>query len=85
MIKYMHSIPGIEDPLMEDGTTAFSMALAKGHCDLITEFMRFNRTRDVTLARYALQEPKIDYKVKQLLEDFFESTNEEPCTKLSEE
>ena len=70
---------------MEDGTTAFSMALAKGRCDLIAEFLKFNRKREVKLARYALLEPKINAKVKRLLEHFFEATCEEPHTDYSEE
>ena len=70
---------------MADGTTAFSIALAKGNCDLITEFLKFNRKRDVNLARYILQEPKIGDRLRQLLEKFFDTTNEEPHTELSEE
>ena len=85
MIKYMNSIPGIEDPLMEDGTTAFSMALAKGRCDLIREFMRFNRARDVRLARHALQEPKMSDGLRKVLNKFIQTTNEGQHTELSEE
>ena len=70
---------------MEDGTTAFSMALAKGRCDLITEFMRFKRARDVRLARYALQEPKMSDGLRKLLNKFIQTTNEGQHAELSEE
>ena len=69
MVKYMQSLPGIEDPLMQDGTTAFSMALAKGRSDLIKELLQFKRTKDLDLAAYALLEPKINEEVKQVLKE----------------
>ena len=52
---------------MDDGTTAFSMALAKGRCDLMKELLRFKRKKDVQLARYALLETKLNENVKQVL------------------
>ena len=70
---------------MEDGTTAFSMALAKGRCDLITEFLLFNRARDVRLARYALQEPKMSDGLREVLKKFIQTTNEGQHAELSEE
>ena len=68
MVRYMCSLPGIDDPEMEDGTTAFSMALAKGDCSLIKEFIPLKRRRDIDLARYSLIEPKINKEVRQILE-----------------
>ena len=68
MVRYMCSLPGIDDPEMEDGTTAFSMALAKGDCGLIKEFIPLKRRRDIDLARYSLIEPKINKDVIQILE-----------------
>lgn len=35
MMQYLTGFEGINDPLMEDGTTAFAMALAKRDLDLI--------------------------------------------------
>ena len=67
MIKYMHSLEGIEDPVMADGTTAFSVALAKGRCDIIVEYMRFKRPRDMEIGAYAVQEPNINANVKKAL------------------
>ena len=87
MVKYMHSLPGIEDPVMADGTTAFSMALARRQCDLIKELLCFKRKGDIELARYALLEPKINAEVKQLLEEAIGSTTDEgprpkPCPEM---
>ena len=65
MIKYLHSLRGIADPVMADGTTAFSMALAKGRSDLICEF---KGTMDNELARYTLIEPNISEEVRKVLE-----------------
>ena len=78
---------------MADGTTAFSMALAKrgcdllgelakGGCDLITEFLQFNRNRDVELARYALKEQNVDERGRQVLEKII-VTSKGQHTKLS--
>ena len=75
MVKYMLSLPGIDDPVMADGTTAFSMALAQRNCDLISELLRFKRKRDIELARYALLEPKINTEVRQVLEEAIDSTS----------
>ena len=86
MIKYMHRLPGIEDPTMADGTTAFSVALARGRCDLIEEFLRLGRKRDLELARYASLEPRINAEVKQVLEEAIgRTTDEGPQTALSQE
>ena len=93
MIKYLLSLPGIEDPVMTDGTTAFSMALGKGHCDLIKELLKFKRTGDIELAKYALLEPRINenVEVKQVLEEAIleeaigTTADEGPQTVLSQE
>ena len=39
LVVYMLSLPGIRDIKMEDGTTAFSMALGKRHLKLIKAFL----------------------------------------------
>ena len=77
MVRYMCSLPGIDDPEMEDGTTAFSMALAKGNCGLIKEFIPLKRRRDIDLARYSLIEPKINKEVMQILEAAMETIKNE--------
>ena len=71
---------------MADGTTAFSIALANERCDIIKELLKFKRTKDIELARYVLLEPKINEKVKQVLEDAIGTpTDEGPQTDLSKE
>ena len=67
MITYLLTPEGIEDPVMADGTTAFSMALAKGRCDLIKAFLRHKRPRDMKLALCAALEPNINANVKRAL------------------
>ena len=67
MIKYMLSMEEIEDPIMADGTTAFSMALAKGRCDIIKEFLRIERSSDMELASLAALEPNINVNMKKAL------------------
>ena len=67
MIKYMLSLEEIEDPVMADGTTAFSMALAKGRCDIIKEFLRIKRSSDMELASLAALEPNINVNMKKAL------------------
>ena len=79
MAKYMLSLPGIIDPEMHDGTTAFSVALSRSNCDFIKELLGFyhknlhirpdERERDVGLVRQALTEPNIKGELKQVLED----------------
>ena len=78
MLRYMLSLPGVRDLVMEDGTTGFSTALAAKNCDLIKELLGFyarnpslridERERDVALARDAILEPKFNYELKQTLE-----------------
>ena len=85
MIKYMQSLPGIEDTVMEDGTTAFAMALAKGQCNVIKELLQSKRTRDIKLARYALMEPMINDKMRQVLWDIVGKVGEGTPAKLSKD
>ena len=78
MLRYMLSLPGVRDLVMEDGTTGFSTALASGKCDLLSELLGYyernislrvdERERDVTLARDAILEPKLNDELKQTLE-----------------
>ena len=65
----MLCLPGVKDPVMEDGTTAFSMALAKGQCNLIDELLRRERARDIELAHYALLETNINEEVRKMLKE----------------
>ena len=67
MITYLLTPEGIEDPVMADGTTAFSMALAKGRSDLIMVFLQHKRTSDMKLAVCAALEPNINANVKRAL------------------
>ena len=67
MINYVLSIKATEDLVMADGTTAFSMALAKGRCDLIKEFLQHKRSKDMKLAQCAALEPNINADVKLAL------------------
>lgn len=39
MAEYILSLPGVQDHVMGDGTTAFSMALARRDCALIDLFL----------------------------------------------
>ena len=68
MIQYMNGLPGIRDPVMRDGTTAFFIALGRQNCNLIQELLSHKREPDVRLARYALSEPKIKPDVKAAIE-----------------
>ena len=43
----MLSLPGIHDPKMDDGTTAFAMALARKDLDLIRVLMASNHPSDI--------------------------------------
>ena len=86
MVKYINSMPGSEDIAMGDGTTAFSIALAKDRSDLIKELISSKKSRDIELARYALQEPTLNKGVKQVLEDnIVMVTHEEPRIEVSQE
>ena len=64
----MNGLPGITDPVMKDGTTAFFIALGRQKCDMIRELLSHKRERDVRLARHALSEPKIKPDVKATIE-----------------
>ena len=39
MVKYLLSLPEIKDVKMDDGTTAFSMALGRGDLEMIDVFL----------------------------------------------
>ena len=57
--EYMLSLPGIQDPAMDDGTTAFSMALARCDLKLIGLFLSLKIPSDIDhhrLAKEALLE-----------------------------
>ena len=86
MVKYMQTLPGIEDPVMADGTTVFSVALAKSNCDVIKELILSRRRRDNDLARCALNEPKLNEDVRKILiEAIGTITHEGPQIQLSRE
>ena len=83
MVMYMLSLPGIRDPMMEDGTTAFSMAIARNNSDLIQEFLssyemnysrsQEERVRDELLAKQAILEPKIEQKMKVTIKEILKN------------
>ena len=54
---------------MDDGTTAFSVALAKSNCEVIKELILARRRRDIDLARCALNEPNLNKGVRKILEE----------------
>ena len=66
MAKYMLSLPEICDPEMPDGTTGFSMALARGNAKLVEILLSYyqkyperreeERMRDIQIAEDAIQE-----------------------------
>ena len=47
MVEYMLSLPGIHDPTMDDGTTAFSMALARKDLHLIRVLLASKHHSDI--------------------------------------
>ena len=79
MLKYMLRLPGVQDPEMEDGTTAFFVALARENCDMLRELLSSfhnnpkrrteERERDYALARAALSEPSLKPGAKRVLEE----------------
>ena len=59
MLNYMLSMPGIQDPQMEDGTNSFAMALAQRSRSLVRSLLSSNlpsRTDQEALARAAILE-----------------------------
>ena len=59
MVQYLLTLNGIRDPMVEDGTTAFSMALASKNKELITVLMKSKHQCDFypcEMAKRALQE-----------------------------
>ena len=88
MITYVNSLPGIRDPVMTDGTTAFFIALGRQKCDLVRELLQHKREGDVRLASYALLEPKISKDIKETIKDIIgidTSIPERPQTKPCKE
>ena len=86
MVKYINRVPGIEDIAMADGTTAFSMALAKNRSGFVKELISSKIKRDIELAKYAMLEPTIDKEVQQVLKEAnVMVTQETPQAKVSQE
>ena len=59
MVEYLLSLPGIQDVKMEDGTTAFAMALGRRDLEMIKAFMNSSQLCDIShikLAKRALVE-----------------------------
>ena len=59
LAEYMLSLPGVQDPAMGDGTTAFSMALARRDFALINLFLSSKIQSDINhheLAKEAILE-----------------------------
>ena len=47
MVRYLLSLPGIRDVTMDDGTTAFSMALGRKDLDMMKIFLGTNHSSDI--------------------------------------
>ena len=47
MVKYLLSLPEIRDVKMDDGTTAFSMALGRGDLQMIRVFLNSEHLSDI--------------------------------------
>ena len=47
MVRYLLSLPGIKDVQMDDGTTAFSMALGRGDLQMIRVFLKSEHQSDI--------------------------------------
>ena len=47
MVKYLLSLPEIKDVKMDDGTTAFSMALGRGDLEMINIFLNSEHQSDI--------------------------------------
>lgn len=79
MVDYLLSMPNIEDPEMEDGTTGFSMALAQSNIKMAKIFLDFHRKycqvrllerhRDIKLTRHALLGLSEDSNMRKMLEE----------------
>ena len=99
MVKHMLSLPYINDPQMDDGTTAFSMALARKDLDLIRVLLASKHYSDIDhvgLAQRAVLEidrdsrccnPKLRQELVNSLKQVNESSNKEVpiMAKLSQE
>ena len=69
MVKYMVSLPGVGDPKMDDGTTAFAIALAKGDLHLIRVLLASKLQSDIEhrgLATRAILELEEDHEISEL-------------------
>ena len=47
MVEYLLTLPGICDPIMEDGTTAFTMALARSDNSMMEILLDSNHESDI--------------------------------------
>ena len=47
MVEYLLKLPGIQDPIMEDGTTAFTMALARSDNTMMGLLLDSNHESDI--------------------------------------
>ena len=59
MVKYLLSLPEIKDVKMDDGTTAFSMALGRSDLEMIKVFFKSEHQSDIDpieLAKRAVME-----------------------------
>ena len=77
MAEYMLSLPGIGDPEMPDGTTGFSLALARDNAKLVELLFSYyqkypeerveERKRDIRIAEEAILELDDKSEVKTVL------------------
>ena len=47
MVEYLLTLAGISDPIMEDGTTAFTMALARGDGNMMKVMLYSDHESDI--------------------------------------
>ena len=47
MVEYLLKLPGMRDPIMEDGTTAFTMALARSDNTMMGILLDSNHESDI--------------------------------------
>ena len=47
MVEYLLTLPGIIDPIMEDGTTAFTMALARSDGNMMKLLLNSDHKSDI--------------------------------------
>ena len=78
MAEFMLSLPEICDPEMSDGTTGFSMALARGNAKLVEILLSYyhkhperrveERKRDIQIAQEAIMELDHQSPMKSVME-----------------